>query len=298
MWPREAGERRAAAGEAGAADVPESECVPRRGTTGAYVNCARDLLLAVLLVGCGSRPAGGPDGVPGRVVTLAPSATEIVYALGAGERVVGVCAQCDYPPAAARVPRVGGYLTPSVEAVLAARPDLVIAVPSPGNREAVYALERAGVRVLVVQDRLLADLWDGIHTIAAALDLAPDGERLIADVRGRLDAIVTRVRGLPRRRVLVVVGHNPLVAVGGDTLQDELITLAGGSNVAGDTGRAWPTLTLEVVIERAPDVIVDAAMGDERGGAALFTGLDTVPAVRAGRVVTLPSDALLRTGPR
>src|SRR5439155_1646052 len=83
-------------------------------------------------------------------------------ALGAGERLVGVCAQCDYPAAVASVPRVGGYLVPSVEVTLAARPDLVIAVPSPGNREAVRAIERAGVRVLVVHDRTLAELWDSI----------------------------------------------------------------------------------------------------------------------------------------
>src|SRR5262245_48724548 len=91
-------------------------------------------------------PAAGP---PHRVVVLAPSATETVYGLGAGGRVVGLCGQCDYPSDAARIPRVGGYLAPSVESVIGLGPDLVIAVPSPGNREAVRAVERAGVRVLV-----------------------------------------------------------------------------------------------------------------------------------------------------
>src|SRR5262245_8206091 len=99
--------------------------------------------------GCGDAAPPASPGAAGRVVVLAPSATETIFALGAGDRVVGVCAQCDYPPAAAALPKVGGYLTPSVEVVLGARPDLVIAVPSPGNREAVRAIERAGVRVLV-----------------------------------------------------------------------------------------------------------------------------------------------------
>src|SRR5262245_14258885 len=97
--------------------------------------------LAVLLGFAAAAPP--PASVARRVVSLAPSITEIVYALDAGDRLVGVCAQCNYPEAVARVPRVGGYLVPSVEAVLAATPDVVIAVPSPGNREAVRAIERA-----------------------------------------------------------------------------------------------------------------------------------------------------------
>ena len=259
----------------------------------------RRALALLVLAGCGaSSPGPGAVGPPARVVSLAPSITEIVYALGAGERLVGVCAQCDHPPEVARIPRVGGYLTPSVEVVLARQPDLVIAVPSPGNREAVRAVERAGVRVLVVHDRTLADLWASIAQIADALGVPADGERLVADVEARLDAVRTRVAGLPPRRVLVVVGHNPLIAVGGDNLQDELVTLAGGINVAADAGAAWPTLSLELVLARAPEVIVDAAMGSEANGAALLQAFPTVPAVRDGRVVRLTGDTLLRAGPR
>jgi len=193
---------------------------------------------------------------------------------------------------------VGGYLVPSVEVTLAARPDLVIAVPSPGNREAVRAVERAGVRVLVVRDRTLADLWDSICGIAGALGLPAAGERLVADVTRRLGEVRARVADLPPRRVLMIVGHRPLVAVGRGTLQDELLTMAGGVNVAADAGQVWPTLTLELVVARAPEVIVDAAMGSEAGAQELFARLTTVPAVRDGRVVTLTDETLLRAGPR
>jgi len=249
------------------------------------------------VAGC-APPPPAPAGVPRRIVSLAPSITEIVYALGAGDRVVGVCAQCDRPAAVAAVPRVGGYLSPSVEAVLGARPELVIAVPSPGNREAVRAIERAGTRVLVVEDRTLADLWASIHDVAAALGLPEEGERLAAGVHGGLDAVATSVEGLPRRRVLVVVGHDPLVTVGSGTLQDELVGLAGGVNVVADAGTVWPTVTLELVVARAPEVIVDAAMGTEAAAGTLFAGLTTIPAVRDGRIVALRDDAFLRAGPR
>ena len=254
--------------------------------------------LLALLAGCAAGEAPRATGPPARIVSLAPSATEVVYALGAGDRLVGVCGQCDQPPEAARVPRVGGYLTPSVETVLATRPDLVIAVPSPGNREAVRAIERTGVRVLVVRDRRLADLWESVRDMAAALGEPEAGERLVVGIQGAIEAVRARVAGRPRRRVLVVVGLSPLVAVGGGSLQDELIAIAGGANVAGDAGEVWPKIALELVVARAPEVIVDAAMGTESAGQALFAGLGTIPAVRDGRVVRLRDDAFLRAGPR
>jgi iron complex transport system substrate-binding protein len=250
------------------------------------------------LVGCQDAAPPPAPSTARRIVVLAPSATETLYALGAGDRVVGVCAQCDYPEAAARAPKVGGYLTPSVEAVLGVRPDLVIAVPSPGNREAVRAIERAGVRVLVVQDRQLGDLWDSIASIADALGDAAAGARLAAEVHAALDRVRAGVAGAPPVRVLLVVGHSPLIVAGAGTLQGELLEIAGGTNVAADVGSSWPQVSLELVVARAPDVILDAAMGTEAGAHALFAGLTTVPAVRDGRIVAVSSDALFRSGPR
>jgi iron complex transport system substrate-binding protein len=249
------------------------------------------------MAACGSAPSGRP-GRADRVVVLAPSLTEIVYGLGEGKRVVGVCAQCDYPEAATRVPRVGGYLTPSVEAILGVRPDLVLVVPSPGNREAVRALERVGVRVLVTADRTLDDLWAAIASVAGALGVPERGQAMTQRIRGELEAVRTRVAGLPPRRTLLVVGHRPLIVAGGATLQDELLHIAGGVNVAADAGSAFPQVPLELVVAREPEVILDAAMGTEAGGRELFTSLTTVPAVRNGRIVPLAPDALFRAGPR
>ncbi len=240
----------------------------------------------------GARPA------PARVVSLAPSITETIYALGAQDRLVGVCAQCDYPAAAAKLPRVGGYMVPSIEAVVAARPDVVLVVPSPGNRDAVRAIERTGIRVVVVGDRTLADLWAAMRAIADALGMPEAGERLVADTQARMDAVRRRVADRDRPRVLLVVGHRPLVVAGTGTLQDELVGIAGGTNVAADVGTVWPQLSLEVVTARAPDVIVDAVMGTEVAGDDPFATLTSVPAVRNHRVVRLETDALLRAGPR
>jgi iron complex transport system substrate-binding protein len=269
-----------------------------RATAAARRTAVSCLAAIILLVACGAPPPPAAARPAARIVSLAPSSTEIVYALGAGDRLVGVCSACDRPAEVARVPRVGGYLSPSVEAVIAARPDLVIAVPSPGNREAVRAIERAGIRVLVVRDRRLDDLWTSIRDVADALGAPAAGAALADGVHRGLDDVARRVAGLPRRRVLVVVGHNPLIAVGGGSLQDELVEIAGGINVAGDAGEVWPKIAAELVVARAPEVIVDAAMGSDTAGAALFANLVTVPAVRDGRVVVLREDAYLRASPR
>jgi len=257
------------------------------------------VLIAALMVAPGCSPAQPTTTAsPRRVVALAPSVTEIVYGLEEGDRVVGVCGQCDYPPATRDLPRVGGYLAPSVEAVLAVRPDLVLVVPSPGNREAVRTLERAGVRILVTADRTLHDLWQAIDAIAGALGVPERGAALRASVQQQLDAVRNRVAGLPATRVLLVVGHRPLIVAGGGTLQDELLRVAGGVNVAADAGTAFPQVPIELVVARAPEVILDAAMGSEAGGQELFEGLRTVPAVRNGRIVPLAADAIFRAGPR
>lgn len=276
--------------------------MPVAGVTGGSTALGRPVMRAaawlVLAVACGTAPPARPPATARRVVSLAPSVTEVIYGLGAGDRLVGVCGQCDYPEAATRLPRVGGYLAPSVEAVLGARPDLVVAVPSPGNREAVRAIERAGVRVLVVKDRTLKDLWPQIRALAAALDVADAGEELVATVTAGLESVRRRTADLPRQRALLVVGHSPLVVAGRGTLQDELLTLVGGVNVAADAGGAWPQVSLELVVDRAPEVILDAAMGTEAGGRELFAALTTVPAVRGGRIVPVRDDALFRAGPR
>jgi len=262
------------------------------------LTCWAALGLTILAEGCSSEPPPAVHGVPARIVSLAPSTTEIVYGLGEGDRLVGVCAQCDYPEAAARLPRVGGYLAPSVEAVLGVRPDLVLVVPSPGNREAVRTLERAGVRVLVTADRTLDDLWASIAAIAEALAVGDRGAAMASRLRAQLDTVHERVQGLAPRRVLLVVGHRPLIVAGGGTLQDELLRVAGGVNVAADAGAAFPQVPMELVVARAPDVILDAAMGTEAGGRELFAALGTVPAVRDGRIVPLSADTIFRAGPR
>lgn len=240
------------------------------------------------------------DAAPRRVVSLAPSVTEIVFALGAGDRLIGVSAHCDYPEAAKAIDRVGTFLQPNLEVILAKRPDLVIAVPSPENRSAVEKLVELGLRVRVVRPEKVEEVLDAIGVIAGDLGMRSTGDALVAKIRADLAALRARVAGVERRKVLMVVGRRPLIAAGAGTYQDELLEMAGGANVAAASSEAWPHLSIERVIVSAPEVIIDTGM-DEREGAgarAFWEPYATIPAVRNGRLVVGGGYDLLRPGPR
>jgi iron complex transport system substrate-binding protein len=240
-----------------------------------------------------------PGGVAMRIVSLAPSVTEILFGIDAGDRLVGVSSFCDYPAEVAAIPRVGTFTKPSIEAILAARPDLVIAARGPATMNAVASVRGVGVPVLVIEDVKLADVWKAIEDIGRHTGRAEAAARLEDQMRRRFDAVRSRLAGAPRRRVLVVVGQTPLIVAGVETFVDDLIRVAGGVNVAADTGQPWPRLSLETVLARAPEVIIDSALSHEDGAdAGFWSRFSTLPAVREGRVHAYRSLAALRGGPR
>ena len=247
----------------------------------------------------GPLPSVAPEARPARIVSLAPSITETLFALGVGDRVVAVSDFCDYPPAVKRLPRVGSFNAPSVEAVLGQRPDLVLATPSPGNHESVLAMQRLGVRVEVVDPERLADLPVVTRRIAEVAGVPEAGDRLVAAMTRDMDAVRSRVAGAPKPRVLMLVGQDPLVAVGPESFLGELLVEAGAVNVA-PAGESWPRLNVEVVIAANPDVIIDLSMGSEAGTAVgdYWTRFASIAAVRAGRVYPFRSLEALRPGPR
>lgn len=260
----------------------------------------RAICLAALLF-AGPLGADAGDRAPARIISLAPSITEIIYALGEGERLVGVSTYCDHPPAARDVDRVGTFLQPNIEVILAKRPDLVIAVPSPENRAAVEKLAGFGIRVRVVHPERVDDVLHAIEVIAADLGAVDAGARLVARIRGDVAAIEQRLADVAKRRVLMVVGRRPLIAAGAGTFQDELITRAAGINVAVSTGKeAWPHLSLERVVVAAPEVIIDTGMNEREAAEAkaFWAPFASIPAVRDGRVVGAGRLDLLRPGPR
>ena len=253
-------------------------------------------LLCLLALSGAATMAPAAD-VP-RVISLAPSVTETIFALGAGDQLVGVSAHCDYPPAARAIDRVGTFVTPNVERILAAHPDVVLAVPSPGNQRPVEALRDLGLRVVVVDAHSVAELESAIVTIGDTVGRPAEARALVAGIEAQFNAVQARVAATPARGVLLLVGHSPLIAAGAGTVQDELIRRAGGINLAAGAGRGWPHVSIEFVIAAAPEVIIDTGMQDGSGSDTFWGAFPSLPAVHDGRVSGFAGDALLRPGPR
>jgi iron complex transport system substrate-binding protein len=226
--------------------------------------------------------------------------TETLFAIGAGDRVVGVTQFCDFPPAAKSKPKVGGYVNPSVEAVMALKPDLVVVSPGPGNRDAALAMQRAGLRVEIVPAETLDESIAAIELVARFTGDESEGRKLATAVRARLDAVAGRVRALPRVRTLFSIQTDPIIAAGRDTLPSQIMELAGGRNVVEAV--RYPRLDVEAVAAAKPEMILQARMDLASGAAhdedAFWKRWPSIPAVAAGRVVVLPDDLTLRPGPR
>jgi len=240
---------------------------------------------------------------PQRIVSLAPSLTETVFALGLGDRLVGVSVYCDYPPEAARIDRVGTFITPNVEAIVAKKPDVILAVPSPGNRSPVESLEHLGFKIVVVDPLTLGGIKESIISIGDQLGRPQRAREVVAEIDRRIDATRAKLAGVAQRKVLMVVGQTPLIVAGSATVQDEIIRLAGGINLGAAAGKGWPHVSIEYAIASAPEVIIDSTMGSEvRAGeessAAFWKAFPTIPAVKEGRISGYRAYEVLRPGPR
>jgi iron complex transport system substrate-binding protein len=258
------------------------------------------LLTAVFACARPASPVDGASEAPQRIVSLTPALTEILFAVGAGDRVVGVTQYCDFPPAAKTRPKVGGYVNPSVEAVLALKPDLVIVSPGPGNRDAALAMRRAGLRLEIVPAETLEESLAAIEIVARVAGDEAKGRDLRTAVRARLDAVAKRSAGTPRTRTLFCIQTDPIIAAGRDTLPSQLLELAGGLNVVGVA--RYPRLDVEAVAAARPELILqsrmDLASGDAHAEDAFWKRWPSIPAVAHGRVVVLRDDLALRPGPR
>ena len=262
-------------------------------------------VLALLLVVLGVSSAAGAaeassgphylgprrEGSARRVVTIAPSLTEMVRALGAGGTLVGV-SRFDVDPSVAKLPRVGGFVDPSVEAVVSLRPDLVLVQPGPGNRRPVEKLAELGIPVLLLPLHTVADTLAALREVGRALGRQKEAEALVSSLEATRARIRERARARPSPRVLLVYGFEPLVVAGPGSFADELLRDAGATNVAADAGSAYPVYSLERAVRSKPDVVVDAADVD--------VGKDKIrelPFLSSARWVDVPSLALLQPGP-
>ncbi|MFN2431502.1 MAG: ABC transporter substrate-binding protein [Gemmatimonadota bacterium] len=240
--------------------------------------------------------------LPARIVSLAPSVTEVLFAVGAGERVVGVDAFSDHPAAARRLPKLGGLLDPDVEGMLRLRPDLVVLLPA--QEEIGQALRQAGVPTLAVPHEELRDVSAAVRMVGARVGRRAAAAALADSLARALDRERVRRPEEHRPRVLFVVAREPgqvarFTAAGPRTYIGELIELAGGRNALDPGPVRYPQLSAESALRLGPDVLLEWSGEDAAGGAAEdWERLEHLAAVRNGRVHVLRDEVWLRPGPR
>ncbi len=237
---------------------------------------------------------------PRRVISLAPSVTEMLFALGVEERIVGVTSYCDYPPAARGKERVGDVLNPSLERILALQPDLVILSTATQLERFAQRLEAAGIPLYVVDVERVEDVFRSLENVGAIMGCRTEAERVVRALRARLERVRARVRGRPRPRVLLVVQRDPLIVPGRGAFMTDLVQEAGGQSITADAEREWTPYSLETVVARAPDVIILPSREPvtRRLTNVRWPELEATPAFRQGRVYAIHNDVLMRPGPR
>ena len=267
------------------------------------------VVVAAVLVFSGGRPATTQTRATEakRIVSLVPALTEMLFALGSGPQVIAVSSYDEFPPEVKSLPKVGALLDPDMERILSLRPDLVIIYGSQTDLQAQLA--RAGIRVFNYRHAGLAGVLNTLKELGAAVGRAAEGERLARDIRGRLDAIQARVRGRPKPRTLLVFERDPaslrgVYVSGGVGFLHDMLGIAGGVNVFADVARESVQPSVETMLERAPDVILEVrvkgllAPADITEAKRVWGALASVPAVRQGRIQILTGDHLVVPGPR
>lgn len=237
---------------------------------------------------------------PQRVVSLAPSITEMLFALGLDDQIVGVTNFCNYPPAAVTKPKIG-YTHPSLETLLELRPDLVAAPSEFLRADALAKLDELKIPVFILRARSLEDVLSHIHLLGRIFDRSAAADAVTRPMRERLGQITRRLQSTPHTRVLYVLSSHPLITVGPDSYIHQMIELAHGSNIAAAASGAYPRLNMETVLEQNPEVLIfpvgstESAPDGEREAWSRWT---TLSAVQHRRLQVVSSDALNRPGPR
>lgn len=261
---------------------------------GASLACARTITDEI-----GRRVNIAPG--PRRIVSLAPGITETLYALGLDRQIAGVTAFCDWPAAARAKPRVGGFTNPSIEKIIALKPDLILATADGNRKETVQQLERLGLPVYVTNPSNTRGVLKSILQIGNIGDRNEAAGKLVEKLQKRLDDIDAQIRHKKKPRVFFQLGLEPMITAGRNTLINEVIERAGGINVAGRDLANYPRYSAEGIIGTAPDVIIFAPMVHDRNFAAVkrfWQNYGEIPAVKNNKIYPVDANLINRASPR
>src|SRR5262245_23414440 len=237
---------------------------------------------------------------PRRIISLAPNVTEILFALGLENRVVGVTSYCDYPEAAKAKDKVGDTLQPNLEKIISLKPDLVVVSTSSQLENMTRRLDQLAIPVYVTNPRTVREVVASIRSLGEVTGTSERAAELTTEMEKRINAVEQRVKTLPRPNVFYVLQTGPLITAGRNTFINDLINIAGGKSISGDEKADYPQFSRETVVARAPEVIVPPSSH----GAAFVKESDlrrdfaVTPAIRSNRIVWVTPDLVDRPGPR
>ncbi|MEN6319657.1 MAG: helical backbone metal receptor [Syntrophaceae bacterium] len=257
------------------------------------------LIITILIFLCGEAFSAPP----GRIVSLAPSVTEILYDLGLGERIAAVTTFCDYPPQALKKPKIGGYSNPSIETIVAMRPDLVVMIDDGNPLEIRDRLKKLHINTYVFRAKRLTELPQGIRDLGIALGIKDRAFKRANRIEKEIRQYERKSQKLSphtaRKKVLFIIQPEPLIVAGPGTVIDDALKLLGVQNIAGNAASSYPKYSIEDVIRYSPDVIfvghAPGMTGDTSKG--LFRRLNSLDAVKKGRVY-YTSESLYRLTPK
>ena len=225
---------------------------------------------------------------PQRIISLAPNVTEILYLLGAQDRLIGNTIQCTWPEEAKRKPKIGDLLNPNYEVILAAKPDLVIASTAGNDRNAVMKLSGLGAPVYVAAPRTVERIFQSVEDIARITDCTDRGLQLVAQMKERLERIRLRISDLPPVRAFFITWLDPLLAPGKNTFENDVLSLAGVISITADIPQYYPRYSLEQILVKDPDVILTVKQeGNPIPNFKKIAGWRDLRAVRRGKVYIL-----------
>ena len=244
---------------------------------------------------------------PQRIISTSPSITEILFAIGVGNRVVAVTDYCKFPPKACRLPNTGGLLNPSVEKWLSLKPDLII--HQRASETIRQNAKNLGIPTLRTDLNSLEDIFEAIQLIADTLKTSDSGKKLVEKLKNKINDTRSRLKGLKPRRVLILLSdtNDPgrdLYAVGRGTFLDELLTIAGGDNVLPDTMARYPKISKEYIIRESPEVIMEVGPKSNLSEKETtkrkesWAKFSTLRAVKDNKIYFIGADYIIIPGPR
>jgi iron complex transport system substrate-binding protein len=232
-----------------------------------------------------------------KIISLAPSMTETIFALGAGDRLVGVTTYCNYPEEAKEIDQVGDFEGPNLESVIEKNPDVVVALAMGDDEKS--KLEDAGITVFLQDPQNLDEVFDNIKKIGTILGLQEEAESLTSNMNAKKDSIIETVSNYDSKKVFYEVWSEPLMTAGPGSILDEMINLSNGENIAYDAESLYPEYSLELLIERNPEVYLTADDGFKTvEDIKNREGYENITAIKENNIYMLHPDIVSRTGPR